>query len=83
MSPIKHPQSVVTVPLMKNLNPPSAIIYNISVIEETAPAIIVLQTFDSPNLSPPALSDGQQSPCSQSKHGCFRLQRKVLYLLKF
>ena len=31
---------------------------NISVIEGTAPAI-VLQRFDSPNLSPPALSDGQ------------------------
>ena len=47
--------------------------------EGTAPTI-VLQTFDSPNLSPPALSDGQQSPCSQSKHGCFRPQRKVLSL---
>ena len=30
----------------------------ISVVEGTAPAI-VLQTFDSPNLSPPALSDWQ------------------------
>ena len=37
---------------------PNQRIYSISVIEGTAPAI-VLQRFDSPNLSPPALSDGQ------------------------
>ena len=33
----------------------------ISVIEGTAPPF-VLQTFDSPNLSPPALSDSQEKP---------------------
>ena len=36
---------------------------SISVIEGTAPAI-VFQRFDSPNLSPPALLDGQVVKCS-------------------
>ena len=61
----------------------------ISVIEGTAPAI-VLQTFDSLNLSPPALSDGQvvQYTADRARRGWLRqmFERRwggwwVLYLI--
>ena len=57
----------------------------ISVIEGTAPAI-VLQTFDSLNLSPPALSDGQvvQYTADRARRGWLRqmfARRWVLYLI--